>query len=240
MDIHDKVKPMDARKDGEFVLEVLNIYAQLYAACTGTYYAMYASGYAARRAACDAAVDVTQYLEVSAREYLEVGEDAVVYVVGSLQKGVEASCRVGISKSKEIRAEVFKRAKPYLPTELKVIDKSKLISTLLDFKEGRLEELKLTIPLQLCNYFYLTERIIRSFKQVHLLEPHACLVKATGMEDRYKNLFRKFDATHLYQDLFPYLPRVLIRIIVEYCAFCWSLEGNEDEEEVYRQMICLR
>lgn len=161
----------------------------------------------------------------------------------SPQEIAEASCRVVIGLRKEIREKIFKRVEKLPPAGLKKIDETKVISLLLGFEGEQLESLKSTIPLQLCNYLFLTERIIRlsgsHISRDHLLEKHRHLVKCVELEEKYKNLFPTVVdvETHLAHHTMPGLPKVVIEIIVEYCKFCWHPDGSADEEKVFENLL---
>lgn len=215
------------------------------------YAAMAAAGFAAENAALDAAsdaaLDFAGYAKrFAAREATWNVASAVVTEVKNLMppKGTDpqviakASCRAIIAERKKFHREILRRVDEKLPSKIGVFDVCELISRLLTFEETKLESLKLTIPLQLCNYLFLTEKVIRVSRQVQLLEQHARLVKATEMEEEYRSLFRRFDVvvTNL-EHLLPCFPRVLIDVIADYYRFHWSLDGSEDEDELYQQLL---
>ena len=193
----------------------------------------YAAGWMAGDAVCDvargalwAAAGKEAYAAAyaAAKEAAGLNEDKIKQVVS------EASCRVVISKRKEIRQAIFQKVEEKLPTRLATIGESKNVQRLLAFHGMDLDSLKRTITIQKCNSLFAIERLIRLTNNFHLLKEHQVLAKELGVQAVYERLYPVVIdvATHVAHKTFPELPRELIGIIVEYCQFCWLSETDED------------
>ena len=147
----------------------------------------------------------------------------------AIKEIAKASCRVSILQRRKIREVAFKAAEEKLPAKLKDIDETRCIKFLLTFEGKCLEGLQQFLVLRKLNYLFRVEQIIQltnlsssSSSSSSLLKQHQMLVTSLGLEKQYAGLFpHVIDSNTI---VWLELPKVIVDIIVDYCAFCWEFD----------------
>ena len=151
----------------------------------------------------------------------------------SSEEIVHAVYKLVINKTKEIRKFTCKIFNDEMFTRAITINIPEYIESVISNSECAIYCIKLEIPLLRCNYLFRIEKLIRLTNCFHLLNRFHLLVKNVDVEILYESLFNRTDANFVSM----WLPKVLTKIIVDYCEFYWSFEESQDEDEFFKRML---
>lgn len=124
--------------------------------------------------------------------------------------------------------------------EINQINQIKCLEILLVTNFYTLRSLKRTSTWQKHNYLLLVERMIYLTEHLQLLKQHAELVEGFGLSDTYQQLTGQLTSQKrkiIHESLAPFLPKEVVEIIIGYAKFCWLVEPDEEEDEIFRNIL---